>query len=206
MHVDWIVWLNANAGAVSGLLTFVYCVTTALILFANFRAIREMRLAREAQYRPLVVVDLESNSERGTYHFVLRNAGASVARNVTIAIDRPLANPVNPQLMDEGSLRWIRRGLPVLAPGKEHRMLLGAWGNFSKDAARQHQVTVSYRNDTGQRAYSDAFALDFDALPGRPSDAKTVHSVADEIEKLNRSVSELINILSRRDAPKIPPT
>jgi len=198
-------WVNANSGAVIALLTLTYCVTTALILFANVLTIREMRLTRQAQYRPLVVVDLESNSERGAYHFVLRNAGASVARNVTVKIDPPLTNPVNPQLTDEGSLRWIRRGLPVVAPGKEHRMLLGSWGNFSKDTARQYQVAVSYRNDTGRRGYSDTFTLDFDALPGRPSDPKSVHSVAEAIDKLNTSISQLIVVLSRRDTPNVSP-
>lgn len=191
-------WLNENQGAIMALLTAVYCITTILILWANYRVTEEMRFTREIQFRPFVIPDVEIDSERGTVHFVLRNAGAGIASNVRINIDPPIENPKKPTL-NIGSIPLIQRGLKAMVPGKEYRTLIGVFGDFPEQSSRQHRVLVSYEDIEAHRSYSTDFVVDIDSFYGiRPSQPKSIHSLVTQVEELNKQIKTLNGELRKR--------
>lgn len=198
---DFIQVLNDNAGAVMTALTFAYCVLTFAIVVVTGFNVREQRIAREMANRPYVTADTEYDSERGLTWFVLRNVGRSAARDVMLAIDPPFENP-NHDIFNLERLEVIKRGSPVMVPGKEFRTLMGVLGDFGGDWTEQYGVTIRYRDDQRRRSYSDTFTLDISGWKGvRQSDPKTIHSLVAELAKVNESLSKIVRFTERMDGP-----
>lgn len=140
-------------GVLAGITAF-YARQTNRQADAAYRVVEEMRLTRRAQYRPMVVADLEVDRERRTVEFVVRNVGPSIARSVRIRTDPTVTNLRNPDLsLDKRPL--ITEGIPTLVPGKEVRTVIATlWDPCA------FRVEVSYTDDQGQLTFDESFDLD----------------------------------------------
>ena len=154
-------WLNANGGAVASAGTVA---TAATAIWALTRASLDSR----ERTRPLVVAYLENDENFGhsVMALVVKNAGASVARNLEVAFDPNLsANGAS----THGLLTYVARRyaavIPLLAPGAQLRNTWRVAGDVEgagASAPRRMRAVVSYSH--GRRRYKDDFVLDASAI------------------------------------------
>lgn len=199
--MDLIESLNENAGAAMASLTAVYAVGTFIIVWFTYRAVAEQRRTREAMDRPRLVAFLENDSERGAAILVLRNTGRGVAENVSVDVRPPLNNPLHPDLSIDDSKNLLRLGTPTMVPGYEIRSLVGTYGNWDAAPDPTPVVYLCYRDSATMKNHSEAFPIDMSMLFDMPaSRPKTVHSVAEELKTLNRTLLHISRGLEGRES------
>lgn len=158
-------WLNSNDGAVMAVLTFVYAIATIFILIANRSAVKESRLAREAENRPYVIAYLQFKGNR-VVNFVLTNTGNSVAQNVKLSFDKDIDVDKDYPLYKSNI---VKEGLITMPPGFEIKHFLGVGKIFTEDEEGKfpiYTVTISYYNANEKKNYQESYSLDFNVMTG----------------------------------------
>ncbi len=109
----------------------------------------------------------------GTQLLVVRNYGASIARNVRVSFDPAVPDP-DPEIVARSVAPFIKRRyaepLPVITPGMELSNIWFSgvqgegptWENF-EPTAKRFTVTFDYQGPDGY-PYNDAFPLDTDLI------------------------------------------
>lgn len=109
----------------------------------------------------------------GSQLLVIRNYGASVARQVQVTFDPPIPDP-NPDRVDQSVSPFIKqryaKPIPVVTPGMELSNIWfsaepghgGAWENY-EPTPDQFTVTIAYEGPDGT-AYTEDFPLDTDLI------------------------------------------
>lgn len=194
-------WCDANQGFLSACLTFVYVVATIWLVRLSQRQLRLATDLERSRTRPFVVFDMYFD------HFFLHarvvNLGQTAAMDVVIEISPKLQYVFGgegqiPQDERVNVIPFIERGIPMLAPNREMKALVG----FSK---RVHQAypemrfegEISYRGRDGQ-SYRETFVVDvatMEALAYRQ--VKDVEDVAKQLEEISRTLSHLASGFSK---------
>jgi hypothetical protein len=157
-------------------------------LLARFarHQLREARELRLQQSRPFVVVDV-TNREVMMYVSV-RNAGATIARDVVVRFDPPIQTDVWQLAASWVTGPLFTTGVPSVAPGKELRFMLGSY--FGGDFDKTLRGSVSYLgpSEVQHGPYRDEFNVDIGAFDG----AEIVRDpLVQSVEKIARSLSRI---------------
>lgn len=128
-----------------------------------WRQVSEAKRLREAQVRPFVVIDFEVEDK--LVYYVIRNIGATIARDVRLAFDPAPTSALlgaRDSLTQLTELKLFSDGIPSFPPGKVVR---GIFDNFpEREEAAIHadvyEVTSSYQSDELKRSYVDVITLD----------------------------------------------
>lgn len=165
--------------------TAVATVATTIVLLvsAGFAAwaVKEARTLRREQFRPWITVSFHF---RSVIAFVrVENLGATVARDVRITLDPPLASTLEAA---RGPIAMLDRGIPQLAPG-EHRLFL--FDRVSDrlerdDLPSSHRVRVAYRDHRHRPLVGDEFTLDVRSLEGARLPDKGMHELVEAVQAL----------------------
>lgn len=108
---------------------------------------------------------------------IIQNIGTTVARNVRLEFDPPLASTLDRESQPTRMTDWIalRDGIPTLVPGQRMGMLFDSLISRYADIEnsplpRQSRVTVHYTGDITKRqrgeVYTYAYDLDFNVYYG----------------------------------------
>lgn len=189
--------LNENSGAALALLTLAYVVGTFVIAYVSIRSATEQRLTRQSHERPRIVAYMENDSERGTVVLIIRNVGLSTATDISFSADPPLMNPKHPDLSFDDTKHLVRHGTPAMTPGFEFRSLVGTYGNWKSAPDPTPVVSISYSDATQKHHYEDRYPIDMSPLFDMPaSRPNTIHSVAEELKKLNSTLAKVAESLT----------
>ncbi|WP_409180130.1 hypothetical protein F9C11_26825 [Amycolatopsis sp. VS8301801F10] len=143
---DWI-------AALAGVGTLGIAVLAAS---AAFKQVGEARRLREEQARPFVVVDFEPNGAGHPYmDIVVKNYGATLAKNVRITFEPPLASTLDNIDETPPVSEWalFSEPIPTIPPGKEYRGLFENMPTrFESNLPRRYAVTVGLDGPTGPEA------------------------------------------------------
>lgn len=149
--------------------TATFLTAAAAAVFAGFQ-VREARRTREDQAQPFVVVDFEpSPAWAGLMEITIRNIGSTVAKDVRITFDPPLASvDLDKRKGWPGfqELSILKHGIPSLPPGKAHRIFFDRMPDRIKsDLPRKYVATVEL---AGPRHKIDpqTYVLDLDVYSG----------------------------------------
>jgi hypothetical protein len=178
--------------------TWADTVTVALIAaqlvvlivaaFVAWRQVREARELREEQQRPFVVVDFDLQNGYMTFLEVV-NLGTSLARDVRIEIDPPLASASD---VDFADLKMLNEGIATLAPGKKYRTFFDMGFRRAKsDLPMNYTAFVSYTDEKGRRSFNETLNLDLDLFMNLVS--ITRHDVHD----VNKRLEEIRDLLKK---------
>jgi hypothetical protein len=192
-------WFNDNG---SGLAAVAAIITGLVAIWAIVNAKQDSR----DRSRPVVIVELGIHPDADlTITLTVRNAGPSVARNLTVSFDQPLA-----ELAADGNhLRYIVKmfGEPisVLGPGQA---LSNPWRSSHRQEGMPDScnVTVAYV-DSHDRPYTDEFKIDAAPLRGRlilvESDSikGCIRRVAKEAEHQTAALRSIASSVARRPGP-----
>lgn len=191
-------WLNSNQGFVMAVLTLVYVGTTAFMAWlmrrTNQLAARNMELVLELERRrsrPYVLFDIVAKDH--IVRAVVRNAGRTVARNVTVTVTPALGRDGG---AGERESPLTRQGIAYLAPGREFSDALDSGPSFfGKYAEARFDGSVSYQDSDGL-LHTEPFHIDL----GFQKDLLFVSekNVGAEIEKLGKQLDRIASMLSAR--------
>lgn len=180
--------MDAGTWTQVGLFAAQLIVLTAAAIFARGQ-VNEARKLREAQIRPFVVVDL--NSDAGSLVFLeVMNMGATLARDVRIEIDPPLASALD---INVGKLKMLNEGIATMAPGKKYRTFFDTGqqrGN--SDLPMSYVATVTYTGEPDNRTFEETMNLDLDLYMDQ-SDIRRhgLHDIHAQLGRIERTLRDL---------------
>jgi hypothetical protein len=195
-----------ESGTLSAAAACVGATAAAWAALNGSRTLRRVRDDSRERSRPFVVAKLRDVPYAdATQSLVVQNVGASVARDLRVTFEPPIADPAGSDGNAELArylLRRYERPISVLAPGDELDNLYysGEPGHpgYENDLGFPETVTVrvAYEGPDKHR-YEDRFPLDvglirhrtYTASPGSPDEvakrtAKAVESIADSALKI----------------------
>lgn len=157
-------WQVIGDAATAG--TFLVALAAAIIAGWQLRLYNVTRLD---QTRPYVTVTAEDGeTSRHFVDIVIRNIGASPARQVEITVDPPLQSSVEDAEHPISHAKVFTEPIVFLAPGAMHRLFYDSHiqRNARDDLPSAHKVTVSYDDQSGHH-WSETYTLDIDAGAGQ---------------------------------------
>lgn len=167
-----------------GLVAAQLIVLIAAAIFA-WRQVNEARELREEQNRPFVVVDFDV--EGGYLTFLeVSNMGTSLARDVRIEIDPPLASASD---VDMSNLKMLNEGIATLAPGKKYRTFFDmGFRRADSDLPTNYTAKVRYWDEKRKRPFDETLNLDLDLFMNLKTitrhDAHDIHKRLEEIRNI----------------------
>ena len=157
--------------------TFVVAAVAAL--YAG-RQVGEARRTREERARPYVAVYLELVGE-STLDLVVKNFGATTARNITIASDIPMKRV----WAGETEELLTFDVLPVLVPGQDWRTLFDVNGQRMNKDDDVYTVTVQSEDSRYKRLPEETFVLDWHTFQDKQYlGQKTLDDIGKALEKI----------------------
>jgi hypothetical protein len=145
-------WVEQYSGALT--------VVLALIAIGpGYLAIRSAKRDSIDRTRPVIVVELQRHHEAPmTLMLLVRNAGPSLARSVSITFDPPLATEVTPTSRYAAyASRMFAAPIATLAPGQS---ITNPWfAAHDKGVPELCTVTARY-TDAHERPYVDKYIVD----------------------------------------------
>jgi hypothetical protein len=161
-------WLWFNTARVACTAAAVGAGAAVIGARAAVRSFGQTRRDSKARSRPMMAAELKLVPHAsGSQALITKNYGLSIAKDVTVTFDPPIAMPENPDdLVTPFLLRRYAKPIPVMTPGMELDNLyfssrLGPDGHFYNGEPVPDLVTVkiAYKSADGD-CYSDEFPLD----------------------------------------------
>lgn len=177
-HIPW--WTTSRVTATTAVVAVIGGLTTATVAI---KSLRHTRADSRARTRPMLSAELKISGDLHS-NLVIKNSGASIARNVTIVFDPPLPNDEYSSDGQGNVARLINQRyqapIPVWVPGREMENFYWIRDQDSPDDAplsvdgvpNEVVATISYSDDQG-RTYCDRFPLDIRELWGAAMPVKT---------------------------------
>lgn len=173
---------------------FAVLVGQLLVLAAaalvGLRQVREARRLREEQIRPIVVLDFDTQD--ALFFLKLTNFGTTIARNVKITVEPPLASALDGQTERVARLQMFRdEGIPTLAPGKEIRTLFDLAFQRKPETGLPdvYVARISYDDHALERHFEDEVTLDLGVYWG----LQCVEQA--DIDDIHKRLKELVNVV-----------
>lgn len=178
VHVPW--WTTARVTATVAAVALIGGLTTAIIAIRSFRhAQRDSR----SRTRPMMSAELKIVGN-GILNLVIKNGGASIAKNVVVSFDPPLPNGERSPDGQGNVARLVNmryaNAIPVWVPSREMENFYWIRDDSTPDEDPQSvdgvpalvTATIAYGDDQG-RAYIDVFPLNEREFNGAAMPIKT---------------------------------
>jgi hypothetical protein len=164
-------------------------VALAAAVFAGFQVV-EARRSREDQIRPFVVVDVQpSKVWRNALNLVVENVGRTVAYDVTLQFEPPLATTRDDHF-PLGESVLLREGVPTMPPGRRIEALFDL-SHVRKDSGlpMRYAVTVNLRNARGKEETPQRYTIDLSHMYGLTHFTEYgLHHAAKSINEIEKAV------------------
>ena len=193
---SWL-WLNPEqVVATTSVLTAVIVGIGGLLAWIQLQHARE---ERAEQRRPFVVVDAFA-SKGNTFRIEIKNLGRTVARDVKIEFEPPLASSYDKPQQRIRDIPILKDGLPSLVPGKSHTFLLDSAKGRKRDSLPDsYHATVTYVGYDGT-SYAEDQVVDLSSYWNTPDLAerdihdlsKSLDEVVDRLEGIHGSLANLV--------------
>jgi hypothetical protein len=184
-------WLNANAGAVTALLTLVLAVATIVYVRLTAGLLRENIAIREAATRPVLwITTTVHEAHINLINLVIENAGNGPALHVRFSVRQPV---VRQGVVDLKTIGMFREGIRNLgAHQRVETFLANAIGNLDLLKKEPLVITVSYQ-DQFAKQYAQEFVIDFREMEGiHRVGEPPLYTIAKAAKELQSSIDRLV--------------
>jgi hypothetical protein len=192
-------WLNANAGAVTAMMSVILVIVTTVYVILTRQLVLTNRDIVDRSSRPEIAVTLSPDPMHWPiFDLVIQNVGRGPAREIKLGTSSDLKVLNQHPIMEAGP---FRTGVPLLVPNEAWRFpLVLARGSWADLAATPLVIQASW-SDNEARRYERTFVLDFGQFEhfhvlGQPP----LKTLADAVEKIQR---EIENLARGRSRPEI---
>lgn len=140
-------------------------VAAAAAVVAYFQ-LRQARHLREDQARPFVVVDIvPSEVDLHILNFVIENVGNTVAQDVRLEFDPPIASSLDGYDLAGSAL--LCDGIPTMPPRRRIEFLFDiSHSRLNTDLPKRYDAVVSYKDSRGRPVAPTPYILDIGFLFG----------------------------------------
>lgn len=196
---ELIKWLNANNGSVTALLTFATVVLTWFTVFANWQAVKEMKLTRLDQSSPNVVIYLDYDPKYSAINLVVENAGSGTAFDIKLE-SYPSIEKIPDEKFPLCNSSLFTKGLSTLAPRYKTKVFFV--GYVQAGAIDEiYRIKVKYR-DVNNNLHTGEFYLNIKDFEGQLTiienkEVKLLKAMTKEIEKISQELKELRETLNK---------
>ena len=223
-----LLWVTGSFGAVYAWLTRYMRpeVWSAIAAWATFGAaigaliyashqVREARITRQAQAQPYVVMYMEHNTHVWqVIELVLKNFGATGAKNINIDFDQQPQTLQTKEPPLELSVLNYPTALPFLAPGQEWRTVWDdatdrtSWIENGNTLISKYRATITYQDSEGKDLPASECDLDWSTFEiTKHQRVRTVHHLTKLLEEdLGVIRVALSQIATAGLEPKPPPS
>ncbi len=159
---DWS-WGPEEWTAVGTVVTAGIAAAAAIVAYFQLRQARQLR---EDQARPFVVVDIvPSEVDLHVLDLVIENVGNTVAQDVRLSFDPPLASSLADY--DLAGSVLIREGIPTMPPRRRIEFLFDiSHQRLNTDLPKRYDVGVNYTDARGNPVETSRYTLDIGFLFG----------------------------------------
>jgi hypothetical protein len=187
LHWSPDVWTALGTCVAAG--TALAAVLAALVI--GRRQLGEAQTLRREQAQPYIAVFIE---ETGTgihqYNLVVKNFGATAAKDVRVSITPP---PRSANLRNSHAEHYFKipEVISVLVPGQEWSTYWDWSGALDKatDLPRRYDAEVSFRDSRGKEVDTYQFVLDWEPLIARGGPTRYgIHQVADSLQDISTAI------------------
>ena len=174
--------------------TWTMADATRKAAIASEKALSEMRLTREEENRPFVMIYFQTGLDGTTVDLLIRNIGKLPAKNVTFEFDRRL---------EQGDWNWsspisespkFKNGIAVLPPNLEMREFFAGFVNL-QGLCSSYRVKVRYAHPFGDRLYEEEQILEWKSLDGKLGAGNEWHRLVaqfgEELSKIRTQLEKL---------------
>ncbi len=201
MLLEVINYLNKYSNLVMALMSILlFLVTFAYAIFTR-RMLKEMRLAREADLRPYLLIDVFHVDT--IFYLLLKNSGRTAAKNVKFNLDKTVEVIFNKKLNE---MPLFKHGVTIFPPEKEFIIKLGSAYMFlgeERNEARhpsRFEIIVEYSYLNGLKT-KETVVINlqefFQTNPRPDAVAKSIKELSDTINKSLNSIAQSSEKLSR---------
>ena len=185
LRSDWATTITALATAATA------AIFLLAALFAGRQA-RQARLLREAQFRPFVIVDFDTQTERPLILLRIANIGSTMARNVTFDINPPFSSTFDgdrhPDVPDFKDLSVFNLGIPTLPPGKSITTLFDSAIQRRPPYPDTYSIRVTYDGER-RNTYTDEMTLDLGVYKGFTYvHRRTIHDIHERLKEMGNEM------------------
>ena len=178
------------------IIAMLAAIFSFLGVVVTWMTVQEMKLAREAQERPYIIVDFDL-SEAPVINLVVSNIGNGAAKDVRFSFEPDLITSDERNISE--SVLLFRQGVRFFPPGKTISQFFDmSHAYLGANKPLTFDVTVSYDDVKEGKEYKESMQSDLSMFKGRQYIVrKGVHDLAKEIEKLNKEISRAIGFGGR---------
>lgn len=167
-----------------------------LATLAAWQTVREMRLAREVEERPYILIDFDF-SNRPLIDLVVTNIGNGSARDVKFHFQPDMITSDGRNISE---LRLFKDGLQFFPPGKMISQFFDtSIAYFRDEHSTTYEVAISYYNATRTKHYQDPpISLDLSAYRGISYlERKDMNDLVKEIKEVRKSLTDTYREIKR---------
>jgi len=180
-------WGPAEWTAAAALGTFIVALVAGALTF--WQVLQAKRLYRD-QVRPFVIVDFAFNTV--IISISVENIGTTPARDVSIKFDPPLRGPQGDDHDHQAAnAPMFARGIPMMAPGREMRVMLGGPDVLTQGEAGKiplrYEVTATYTDLEGRKYHDPPLYLDLSSYNQTEVERRPV---VDALKGIERAIKD----------------
>ncbi len=197
-------WAAIDVAELAAWSTAAQAALVFVALVVAWVQLKDARDDRNARDRPFVVVEFDGERNHEEVDIVVRNIGATIARDIRIRFDPPLKTSLDDTGYGAAHMKAFSEGIPALTPGQSLRALFDTGpARFDSDLPAQYEASLSYSGDLrNAEPYLETLSLDLDLLKSRLYvDRKTVHDVHRELKAIRELLAKQGTSRGSRDRP-----
>lgn len=190
--MDFISFLNENAGAVQSTFAGIVAVATAIYVFYTARMFGQMRYTNLRLEAADVQAMLEPGRRQGSlFELAIRNSGNVTVNDVRIDVDPKSFPSLGGQSL--GDLNLFSRPIPVLTQGQEIRTILFYYQDYVESETSSDTITVSVSFKTPQGTENiRTYKYDLSIYTGLTDySEKSLSDVTKELKELKKELTKI---------------
>ncbi len=165
---------------------------------ASEKALNEMKVAREEENRPYVIIYFQTGLDGSNVELVIKNIGKLQAKDTRFEFDSEL---------DQGD--WNKRdpisktpkfttGIPLLPPNLELKEFFSNFVNLQSLTLSSYKVKVSYKNPLNNKLYVEDQVLEWKSLEGKLGAGNKWYEIAEQFKKELSEIKSMLDAIVRK--------
>jgi hypothetical protein len=194
--MEYIDFLNKNAGAFTVVFTAIVTLSTVVYAFLTARLATETKRMREVQTEPKIHIKLENfDFMTNIFRLNIQNIGLSQALNLKFETSVISGGESAEKLLkDFTESNFFNIGLRYLGPNQNlHSTFTQMFEDYDEKIASMLSIKLKYQSVTGKN-YNDEIIIDMSEIKGTYQlGTPNLYSIAKSLEKIQKDISSTID-------------
>jgi len=180
-----------NSTSIQALSTVALVIVTGIYVWLTWKNVSILQKSEEKRNRPRVIVHIQQRENWLNFvDLIIGNYGVDVAREVKFVLNEDLKLLNKDETLS--NIGIIKNGIKNLVPQQIVKIpLLSLIGRIEELRNKNIVITVTYRDSTLTKNFSEAFQIDFNSLVERQIGKPPIYEVSENIKKIANSLDKI---------------